>query len=266
MVAGSPGGGETQREHYCLSGKIGFEVIADLTRPIVLDVNLRSRRTGPRLPDPEACPRCGSKEFVPIVYGLLDEKSMAEAKAGKIACGGCSFDLDGPHWCCKLCDHRWPREGWLPTAEEHLAYWLRWERHVRRPDVFAVLAARKIRLFFLGLIRKCLDECFRIPLLVLREKPVIEKRIALKEGGYRYLVRFRNEVVRVEPRCTNPNLLDAHCTSRKNYLAGTPESRSYQTVAMRLVFKEAPQYREAMKASERQLHRELESRLRRHRL
>jgi hypothetical protein len=98
-----------------------------VTRPIILDVSLRSWSPGPHLPEPASCPRSSAKGFVPIVYGLLTEEGMAEAKAGKIACGGCTLDLDGPRWCCKRCGHRWPKEGSLPTQEEHLAWRFRWE-------------------------------------------------------------------------------------------------------------------------------------------
>jgi hypothetical protein len=93
----------------------------------------------------------------------------------------------------------------------------------------------------------------QIPLLIRREKPTIDKRIALKDGGHRYMVQFRNEVVRVAPKLGHPNLLEAHCTSAKNYLAGTPESRRYKAVAIRVVLDEAPQYRAPMEAAERKL-------------
>jgi hypothetical protein len=119
--------------------------------------------------------------------------------------------------------------------------------------VFLVITARKLRWFFIRLVQKLLEECIQIPLLMRREKPTIEKRIALKDGGHRYMVRFRNEVVRVAPKHGDPNLLEAHCTSTKNYLAGTPESRRYEAVAMRLVLDEAPQYRAPMEAAEREL-------------
>jgi hypothetical protein len=222
-----------------------------VTRPIILDVSLWSRSVGPRLPEPKACPRCGSRDFVPIVYGLLSEEGMAEARAGKFVCGGCM--LDDPRWYCRGCNHRWPKDGPWPTDEEYLAYRLRWERYSRRPDVFLVITIRKMRWFIVELVQKFMEEYIRIPLLIHREKPAIDKRIALKNGGYRYMVRFRNEVVRVSPKYGDPNLLEAHCTSRKNYLAGTPESRRYKAVAMRLVLDDAPQYRAPMEAAKREL-------------
>jgi hypothetical protein len=122
--------------------------------------------------------------------------------------------------------------------------------------VFLVITARKVRWFFIGLVQKFMEECIRIPLLMRREKPTIDKKIALialKDGGHRYMVRFRDEVVRVAPKHGNPNLLEAHCTSQKNYLAGTAESRRYKAVAMRLVLDQAPQYRAPMEAAKREL-------------
>ncbi|HEY7390347.1 MAG TPA: hypothetical protein VH640_17660 [Bryobacteraceae bacterium] len=236
-----------------------------MTRPIILDVGLRSEAFGPRLPRPRACPLCGSNNIVPIVYGLLTEEGVEEARAGKFVCGGCMLDLDGPQWYCKTCKHRWPKNGSLCTDEENLAYRLRSERYRRHPHVFLVISARKLRWFVVGLIEKFSEECVWIPLLIRREKPFIEKRIALKEGGYRYMVRFQNEVVRVAPKHHDRDQLDAHCTSKENYLAGTAESRRYKTVAMRLVFKEAPHYKEAMEAGERESREEIKRGVRRRR-
>lgn len=42
------------------------------------------------------CPRCGSLDTVPIVYGYPMAEAEAEARAGKIALGGCIVMPDQP--------------------------------------------------------------------------------------------------------------------------------------------------------------------------
>jgi len=67
-------------------------------------------------PLPDSCPRCGSKQFVHIVYGLLSEEGVARVKAGEFMCGGCSLHPDGPYWYCRVCHYPWP----IPAGEESL--------------------------------------------------------------------------------------------------------------------------------------------------
>jgi hypothetical protein len=54
-----------------------------------------------------SCPRCGSTKYSSIVHGYPSEEGIAAAKRGQIVFGGCSFDMDGPRWYCRVCRLRW---------------------------------------------------------------------------------------------------------------------------------------------------------------
>ena len=223
-----------------------------MNRPIILDVHGFSF-LGPHFPEPDACPHCGSKNFVPISYGLPTKETAARARAGEFVLGGCM--VGSPRWHCKVCRHSWPKDGsWnFPTEEEWLAYRLRLQRHQRRPDVFLLHLGRRLRWMAQSLV----EEHIRTPLLIHRERPTIAKKNALKDGGYCYTVQFRSEVVKVQPEYGDRRLLVARCRSKRNFLAGTPESRRYEAAAMRLVFEAEPQCRAQMEAAQQEARRAL---------
>jgi hypothetical protein len=50
------------------------------------------------------CPRCGSPNYIPIMYGLPNDDGLKAAQRGEIALGGCSLDLDGPRWFARGAD------------------------------------------------------------------------------------------------------------------------------------------------------------------
>lgn len=52
------------------------------------------------------CPRCGSKNTVPIMYGLpnFDDKLQKDLKAKKYVLGGCCISDTSPHVQCLDCD------------------------------------------------------------------------------------------------------------------------------------------------------------------
>lgn len=52
------------------------------------------------------CPRCGSLEIVPIMYGLPGPEMMEAANQGRIALGGCCVTDDDPQKECKACGTR----------------------------------------------------------------------------------------------------------------------------------------------------------------
>ena len=52
---------------------------------------------------PKICPKCGSGEIVPIVYGYPLESLMEEAKQGKVELGGCCVSDNDPDFKCKSC-------------------------------------------------------------------------------------------------------------------------------------------------------------------
>jgi hypothetical protein len=59
-------------------------------------------------PQPTECPDCGSRSFVPILYGLPAPGMTEQERGGKFVMGGCS--LGTPRWYCKDCLNRWPED------------------------------------------------------------------------------------------------------------------------------------------------------------
>jgi len=51
------------------------------------------------------CPKCGSKEAIPIVYGLPISELGMKAKEGKVKLGGCCVDNYAPEYYCKDCEY-----------------------------------------------------------------------------------------------------------------------------------------------------------------
>lgn len=52
---------------------------------------------------PAVCPACGSRDLVPIVYGLPSTDLMAEARAGRFELGGCLVASWSPDHRCRAC-------------------------------------------------------------------------------------------------------------------------------------------------------------------
>ena len=196
-----------------------------MNRPIILDVHAWF---GPRFPKPEHCPRCHSRDFVPICYGHANQEVMARAEAGEIALGGCT--LGAPKWYCRSCRHRWPKERMRPTQEEYLAFRLRCQRYRRRPDVFLRVLARNVRWWCVQFIERHV----RIPLLVRQGS--IHRKIKLKDGGFQFIVEFPGGMVRVRPSSRDASGLEASCL--RGTLAGTRENERLKAAALQLVMKE----------------------------
>ena len=49
------------------------------------------------------CPKCGSTEFIPIVYGKPSAKGIERNKRGEIILGGCCVSANSKRRCCKKC-------------------------------------------------------------------------------------------------------------------------------------------------------------------
>ena len=201
-----------------------------MTRPVILDVESCLCPTFPR---PDSCPQCHSPNFLRIAYGLPTEETLKRAQAGEFTLGGCI--LGDALWRCKACGLRWPRQRPEPTDEERLAYRLRAEAYDRRPDV------RVTRLY--GDLRwhagRKLEEYLLVPWLIRREKGRIHAKLRLSRGGFRYIVRFQNQTVKVDPDELQPGKLEATCCT--DTLSGSDLSDRYRAAAIRLV-------REALKA------------------
>ena len=67
------------------------------------------------------CPKCGSLDIIPVLYGYIDEGDDAEEsdkrllrleQEGKVSCPGCDAS-DGYNLECKTCNHMWELKlGW----------------------------------------------------------------------------------------------------------------------------------------------------------
>lgn len=66
---------------------------------------------------PKHCPRCQSTDIVPIVYGLPGPELLDEARAGKIALGGCCIDQGSSDYQCRACGRSWQTEAWRRRLE-----------------------------------------------------------------------------------------------------------------------------------------------------
>lgn len=53
------------------------------------------------------CPRCGSPNVLPIMYGLPGQEAMEAALSGTIWLGGCCIDADMPMRHCGTCAFEW---------------------------------------------------------------------------------------------------------------------------------------------------------------
>lgn len=56
-----------------------------------------SRRRG------RPCPRCGSRDTIPIVFGYPGPELIAAAQQGEVVLGGCCITGDDPAWRCRSC-------------------------------------------------------------------------------------------------------------------------------------------------------------------
>lgn len=59
----------------------------------------------------KACPKCGSADVVPILYGYPTSKLFEDAEKGKVALGGCCVSGDDPQMLCRACGEEFDRPG-----------------------------------------------------------------------------------------------------------------------------------------------------------
>ena len=55
------------------------------------------------------CPKCGSLDVVPILYGYPMPETMEAAERGEIELGGCCVSGDDPRKHCKACGEQFDR-------------------------------------------------------------------------------------------------------------------------------------------------------------
>jgi hypothetical protein len=63
----------------------------------------KPRAKKPKKKSPEGCPKCGSLDIVPILYGLPGPEMMDSAEKGRIELGGCCVTDNDPQKRCKAC-------------------------------------------------------------------------------------------------------------------------------------------------------------------
>jgi hypothetical protein len=56
------------------------------------------------------CPRCGSGNVRPILYGMPGPEMTEDSMAGKVALGGCVVFPEAPDRLCRNCGHDWRTE------------------------------------------------------------------------------------------------------------------------------------------------------------
>ncbi len=53
----------------------------------------------------QSCPKCQSKNVIPIMYGDPTLETLEKSAAGKLAIGGCCVNDQSPKWHCQDCEH-----------------------------------------------------------------------------------------------------------------------------------------------------------------
>jgi hypothetical protein len=54
-----------------------------------------------------ACPKCGSRDVLPIVYELPGPDLTEESITGTVALGGGAMSAEAPDHVCQHCGHEW---------------------------------------------------------------------------------------------------------------------------------------------------------------
>ena len=55
----------------------------------------------------DKCPKCGSKEYIPIVYGYPSYEAFEKSERGEIVLGGCCVGPDSKRHICKKCNENY---------------------------------------------------------------------------------------------------------------------------------------------------------------
>ena len=66
------------------------------------------------------CPKCSSKNVIPIVYGLPSPELFEKAEAGKVKLGGCCVGENDPEIYCKDCEYEWDKEQAVDIAYQKI--------------------------------------------------------------------------------------------------------------------------------------------------
>jgi len=53
------------------------------------------------------CPKCGSTNIVPIVYGMPSYELLEKEGMSEVLLGGCIVNDFSPSWHCKDCQNYW---------------------------------------------------------------------------------------------------------------------------------------------------------------
>ena len=66
------------------------------------------------------CPKCGSKNSVPILYGFPAPELFEKAEAGKVKLGGCCIEENSPECFCKDCNNEWNKDQSIDKAYKQI--------------------------------------------------------------------------------------------------------------------------------------------------
>ena len=77
------------------------------------------------------CPKCKSKNIIPIMYGYPAPDAVAAAERGEVELGGCMVYIDGcdmPDRFCKDCGHEWSMDHFVAEdiTKIRFRYWSNW--------------------------------------------------------------------------------------------------------------------------------------------
>lgn len=54
------------------------------------------------------CPKCGTSDAIPVIYGLPTPEAEERAQRGELILGGCCVhEGHDPEWFCESCENKW---------------------------------------------------------------------------------------------------------------------------------------------------------------
>lgn len=66
------------------------------------------------------CPKCSSKNTIPIVYGLPAPEHFKKAEEGRTKLGGCCAGENDPEFYCKDCENEWDKKQAIDIAYQKI--------------------------------------------------------------------------------------------------------------------------------------------------
>ncbi len=66
------------------------------------------------------CPKCDSKNAIPIVYGFPAPELFEKAEVGKVKLGGCCIEESSPEFFCEDCENEWNKDQVIDKAYKQI--------------------------------------------------------------------------------------------------------------------------------------------------